>query len=270
MQLADYSAGSLSWWRTRSLKAHLHQCPHCQKEWQRFQQVMAVLKTLPDKDPPEGTWLMVQQRARARESQPLGHWSRVRVAPMLAYGATAVALLMVGVATWSVYGNRPSSPLVAQRVRPLPSSRSFPSVVQGNLFSAAPVTSDEPVRAVTAQEIERVAEVKPQQPQFVPDGYKFDGYALYRCHCCDCGQCAAILRYRDGDKRLWVLEGRADLSDCEGASHAPGASAVSPCLLCRMGKGNMAEVKLPSMRVAVTGNLSEQSLLAVANSVRKK
>jgi hypothetical protein len=273
-QFSDYSVKRLLWWRARRVEAHLAQCPHCQREWHRFQQVLSALKVVPEQEPPMDLWLGVQQRLRQREAlQPTRSWSRVRVSPRLAYAGALTALFVFGVAAFNGYLGRSASPPIASSSL---GSSAFNPPFQP-LFQGATSPSSSSRRAPahfvnhwTVRDIERAAKVSPQQPRTVPDGYKFDGYHLYRCNCCPCGGYAALLRYVNGTNRLYVLESRPDHADCADPSHEDRATFGNPCLLCRLGNGSLVETQLPSMRVAVIGNLTQQNLQKVANSVQSK
>lgn len=269
--LADYSVGRLYWWQTRSIKSHLSQCPHCQQEWRTFQLVLSVVKDVPERDVPSEMWSGIQQRLRQREAvQPTRTWSQVRLSPRLTYAGAIAAVFVFSLATFSGYVNRGKSlSLPSGNFGPSGFNRSVYPAMEGSMIPPPSASSDF-ASATTVKDIEREAAVRPQHPTYVPRGYKFENYDLYRCKCCGCGGCAAILRYTDGTNRLYVLERRSDHADCEDASHQDPATFGNPCLLCCLGKGSLVEAKSPSLRIAVIGDLPRQKLLAVANSVKKK
>ncbi len=268
--LADYSVGRLYWWQTRSIKSHLSQCPHCQREWHTFQRILSVVKDVPERDVPSEMWSGIQQRLRQRASwQPTRAW-QTRLSPHLTYAGAVAAVLVFGLAAFSGYVNWSASlSLAPNSFGPAGFNRSFPSAIQGGAFplaSGALATASK----MTDEDIARLTKVRPQRPAVVPAGYKFEASDLYRCNCCGHGGCAAILRYTDGTNRLYVLERRSDHADCEDASHQDPATFGNPCLLCCLVKGSLVEAKSPSLRIAVIGDLPRQKLLAVANSVKKE
>jgi anti-sigma factor RsiW len=212
-------------------------------------------------------WSGIQQRLRQRELlQPTRAW-QARLSPRLTYAGAVAAVLVFGLATFSGYVNRGASlSLAPNSLGAAGFNRPF---IRGDAF---PLTSDSSNAAVqiTDEEIERLAKVTPQRPTVVPAGYQFEASDLYRCNCCGCGGCAAILRYTDGKSRLYVLECRPDHPGCADVSHQDPATFGNPCLLCRLGKGSLVEAQSPSLRVAVIGDLPRQKLLAVAHSVKKE
>lgn len=269
MRLADYSVRRLYWWQTRSIESHLSQCPHCQQEWRIFQQVLSVVKDVPERDVPSEMWSRIQQRLRQRASwQPSRAW-QTRLSPRLAYAGAVAAMLVFGLATFSGYVHRGAPPsLASNRFAPAGFHPSFRQAMSGAFPS--PSDSSYVTSKMTDKDIERLTQVAPQRPAVVPAGYRFEFADVYRCNCCGCGGCAAILRYTNGQSRLYVLECRSDHEDCEDLSHQDPATFGNPCLLCRLGKGSLVEVNSPSLRVAVIGDLPRQQLLAVARSVKKE
>lgn len=268
-RLADYSVGRLSWWQTRRMKSHLSQCPHCQQEWRIFQQVLSLLKDLPERDAPPEMWSAIQQRLRQRESwQPTRAWQTL-LSPRLTYAGAVAAVLVFGLVTLSGYVNRDASLSLISDFGSAELNRPFPPTMQS---SALPLTSGsfKAASKMTDEDIERLAKVTPQRPTVVPAGYRFEATDLYRCNCCGHGGWAAILRYTDGKNRLYVLECRSDQADCTDASHQDPATFGNPCLLCRLGKGSLVEAQSPSLRIAVIGGLPRQQLLAVARSIEKE
>jgi len=265
--LADYSVGRLYGWQARRLKSHLSQCPHCQQAWGTFQQVLSLVKDVPERDVPSEMWSGIQQRLRQREAQqPTRAW-QVRLSPPLTYAGAVAAVLVFGLATFSGYVNRSASLSLAPNR--LDAAGFYRPPLRGGAFTL-PAGSFHAASPVTDEDIERLAKVTPQRPTVVPAGYQFEASDLYRCNCCGRGGCAAILRYTNGKSRLYVLECRPDQADCEDASHHDPATFGNPCLLCRLGKGSLVEVKSPSLRLAVIGDLPRSQLLAVAYSVKKE
>jgi hypothetical protein len=159
-RMADYLEGDLPLEDRALFDAHLDVCDQCDRELEELQAAIALLRSLPDPEPPDDLVDVVMRRIRAGEGRltvvdRVREWLSSLAAPGFAIPATAVATalaiaLLSGQLDLAQLGlGSPQAPKIAavrparvQGVRPVPSepsARSTPEMrVASNLSPTAP------------------------------------------------------------------------------------------------------------------------------------
>jgi negative regulator of sigma E activity len=110
-------------------------------------------------------------------------------------------------------------------------------------------------------EVARATGIQPPRPEYIPEGFKFDGVGIHRCDPSSTATIAALSRYTDGLNTLTIF-----------AMKKMGAAAkgVSPTQVCDFGPGTLTMRTTSQGHLIAVSDLPSATLKKVINSTQMK